>query len=282
MLALLPWLGACSAVRLSYSQGPLLAYWWLDGYVDFTPEQAPRAKAALDDWFTWHRATQLPEYVALLGTAQRLAVDNLTPAGACRWMNIGEQRLIQAFDQAVPAMAEIVRSFTPAQLRHIEQRYAKGNDEWQRDFLQTSAAERQEATLKRWVDRLESIYGRLDEAQRALLGEGLADSPFDGARALAERTARQQDILRGLRQLHADRQAERADAASTQALLRSFAAHMSQSPRADYRQYRNQVVSANCVLFAKLHSSTSAAQRQRAVDKLKDWEADFRALISAR
>ena len=27
-------LGGCSALRLSYGQGPLLAYWWLDGLVD--------------------------------------------------------------------------------------------------------------------------------------------------------------------------------------------------------------------------------------------------------
>ena len=28
-------LSGCSMVRLSYDQGPRLAWWWLDGYVDF-------------------------------------------------------------------------------------------------------------------------------------------------------------------------------------------------------------------------------------------------------
>ena len=38
-LALALGLAACSAVRLGYANLPDLAYWWLDGYVDFSDEQ---------------------------------------------------------------------------------------------------------------------------------------------------------------------------------------------------------------------------------------------------
>ena len=265
---------ACSGVRLTYSQGPLLAYWWIDAYVDFNAEQAPRAKTALEDWFDWHRATQLLDYAALLSAAQRLAVDNVTAAQVCRMVEEGERRLELAFDQAVPAMAELVRSFSPAQLQHLEQRYAKGNAEWVRDRLQSSATERQEAANKRWLDRAESIYGALDAAQGRLLAEGQAAASFDAERWLAERRLRQQDILRGLRQM----QAERADAARVQAMLRAFATHINQSPRADYRAYRQQQAQANCGLIARLHNVTSDAQRQKAVGRLKVWEDDLRAL----
>lgn len=41
MIALLVSLSGCSMVRLSYDQGPRLAWWWLDGYVDFSREQKP-------------------------------------------------------------------------------------------------------------------------------------------------------------------------------------------------------------------------------------------------
>ena len=100
---LLPWWAGCSAVRLGYGQGPSLAYWWLDGYVDFTGEQSPRVKQALQEWFEWHRATQLPDYVALLVAAQRLAVDKVTPEQLCRLVEEGEQRVERAFEQAVPS-----------------------------------------------------------------------------------------------------------------------------------------------------------------------------------
>ncbi len=271
---LLPLLTGCSTVRLTYGQGPMLAYWWLDGYVDFTTEQAPQAKAALEDWFAWHRATQLNDYAAWLATAQRLAVDNITPAQVCRLMDEGERHVERAFDQAVPSMAEIVRGFTPAQLRHIEQRYAKGNDDWARDHLQQQPGDRLAAETKRWVERSENVYGSIDAAQRRLIATGLAASPSDPQRWADERRQRQQDILRGLRQLLA----ERADAAQVQAALRAFAVQFSQSPRLEYRAYRQRLKDANCQLAATLHNSTTAAQRQRAVDKLRGWEDDLRSL----
>ena len=46
LLALLL-LGGCSAVRIGYNQAPTLAWWWLDGYLDFDAAQAPQVKAAL-------------------------------------------------------------------------------------------------------------------------------------------------------------------------------------------------------------------------------------------
>ena len=39
-------LSGCSALRLGYNNGPQLAWWWLDNYVDFSSEQAPPAKRA--------------------------------------------------------------------------------------------------------------------------------------------------------------------------------------------------------------------------------------------
>jgi len=84
---LLPWMLGCSALRLSYGQGPTLAYWWLDGYADFSTEQAPRVRQALADWFAWHRATQLPEYAQALAALQGLAADKVTPAQVCQTLD---------------------------------------------------------------------------------------------------------------------------------------------------------------------------------------------------
>ena len=39
------------------------------------------------------------------------------------------------------------------------------------------------------------IYGRLNDAQRELLAQGIADSPFDPERWLAERRLRQREIV---------------------------------------------------------------------------------------
>ncbi|MBI5259629.1 MAG: hypothetical protein HY855_24210 [Burkholderiales bacterium] len=273
MLVLL--LSGCSAVRLSYGQGPLLAYWWLDGYMDFTSEQSPRVKAALEDYFAWHRSTQLPDYLLLLERMQQMAQEKVTPAQACRLVDEVQRRLETAYERAVPQMAELVRGLSPAQIDHLEKRYERNLQEAARDYLQPVAAERQQAALKRTLAQAEMIYGSLDDAQRALLAAGLAASPFDPQRWLAERRARHQDILRSLRQLVADQ----ADAPTVQAALRAFAAQSVQSPRADYRAYRQRLIEANCALGAQLHNTLRPAQREHAVQKLQGWADDARALM---
>jgi len=272
----LPWLVGCSSVRLTYGQGPTLAYWWLDSHADFSSEQSPRVKAALADWFSWHRATQLNEYAAMLATAQRLAVDKVTPAEVCRISHAAELRLARAFEPAVAPAAEILRTLGPAQVRHLEQRFNKGNDEWQRDHLQSAASERHEAAAKRWVDRAESFYGTLDDAQRQLVSADLAASPYDAKAWFDERRARQQDNLRTLRQLLA----EHADQASAEAALRAMAVHLVQSPRAEYRALKERADEAQCALIARLHATTTPAQRQRAARQFKTWEDDLRSLAA--
>lgn len=276
ILALMPALFSCSAMRLTYDQGPLLAYWWLDNYADFTSEQAPRVKRALADWFSWHRATQLADYAQGLASLQALAVNPITAAQACQVADSWQQRAEKAFHHAVPALAEHLRTVSAEQVNHIERRQVVKQEELVAEYQQADAAERQKAALERAVDRAESLYGTVDDSQRRLLAAGLAVSPFNAAVWLAERRQRQTDLVRQLRQWQADP----PDKATVQAGLRRLAAHTLQSPRPDYAAYAARVTQANCVLTAQFHNSTSLAQRQHAIDKLKGWEADLRALLA--
>lgn len=271
-------LAGCSALRLAYSQAPDLAYWWLDGYFDFNDQQAPLARASLVDWFAWHRSTQLEAYAAMLARLQRQVQADATPEQACRWWDELRDHAATAYGQGVPALAELVRTLKPEQITHIEKRYHKADEDFKADFMQATPAERLAASVKRTVSRAETLYGSLDEPQRALVARGLAASPFDAQRWLAERQARQREIVQTLRGLVADG----ADAARTQAALRVFAVHAATSPRPDYRSYNSRLTTYNCDFAARLHNTTTPEQRRRAVDKLKGWEDDLRALATAK
>jgi hypothetical protein len=271
-------LAGCSAVRLAYNQAPTLAYWWLDGYFDFDTAQGARAREALADWFRWHRATQLPDYAGLLAAAQQQILHDVTPDQVCRWVDDLRQRIDVGYDHGVPVLAEMVRSLSPEQVRHIERRYRKADDEFRDDFLQPTRAEQVEASNKRALSRAEMIYGRLDDAQREVLVQGIAASPFDPQRWLIERQARQREIVDGLRALRG----QHADAAQAEAALRRFAAHAEQSPRPAYREYQQRLFAHNCRLIARLHNSTRPDQRRYGADKLKGWEEDLRALAVQR
>ena len=275
---LVPLVVGCSAVRVTYGQGPLLAYWWLDNQVDFTSEQAPRVRAALADWFGWHRATQLPDYAQALAEMAALVRSDVSPAQVCSQVEAWQRRAERAVDRAAPAAAEQLRSLSAEQINHLEKRQADKLKDAQADHLQADLAERRESVLKRQLDRAENLYGSLDEPQRQLLAAGLAASPYDPERWLAERRARSADLVRSLRQWQADA----ADSATVQAGLRRLAAEVTHSPRPAYLAYSRRLQQANCDLVARLHNSTSAAQRQKAAARLQGWQDDLRSLADSR
>ena len=274
--AVLGVLSGCGAVRLGYSQAPELAYWWLDGYADFNDAQTPRVRDELGAFFRWHRATQLPDYAALLAKAQQQVLEPITPAQACQWYEDISARFDSAFERALPAVAELVQTATPQQLQHVERRFAKGNDELRSEHAQRNPEERTNAAAKRLIERAEFFYGRLDEAQRASLMGSVSSSPLDVEVWLAERKARQQDLLQTVKRLIADK----PGADQVQAAVRTLVERNRRSPREPYRAYQQRLAQYNCGVAAQVHNLSTSAQRRTATQKLKGWEDDLRTLAA--
>jgi Family of unknown function (DUF6279) len=272
-------LSACSALRIGYNQGETLVWWWIDGYADFSTEQAPRVKDAIHQWFVWHRATQLPGYADLLVSAQAQVLQPATPAQACRWADELRERIGPLIAHALPLAAPIVPTLTPEQLAHIERQYRKTNDEFQEDFLQDKPEERLKASTQRAIDRGEMLYGKLDERQRRMLAVAIAASPFDADVWFAERQAMQRETLLALRKVSAQAEGSAGRDAAALAALQALS-QRAQQPPAIYRAYQKRLTDYNCALAAQLHNSTTPTQRQAARAKLKSWEDDVRALIA--
>ena len=270
-------LGGCSSIRLAYGNAAQLLWWWVDGYIDFDREQSPAARQGLDKLYEWHRATQLPELTGLLAAAQAQVAEPTTPELACRWQTQVRQALEPTLQRALQLAADTLPSLGEANFRHIEQRYAKGNAEMKRDFLQADAQDRLDEAVKRTMERVERIYGRVGDAQKKVVREGVAASPFDPDLWLAERQRRQRDVLQTLRRLSA----EKADVDQRLAALRTLVQRVERSPDPEYRAYQQRLTDYNCAFAAGIHNSTSAAQRQRARETLKGWEEDLRSFVPA-
>jgi hypothetical protein len=274
-------LGGCSAVRIGYNQAPTLAWWWLDGYMDFDAEQSPKVKDALNQWFAWHRTTQLPDYANLLAAAQSQVLQPATPQQVCRWADELRVRLAAAFAHGVPMAAEMLPMLKPEQLAQLERRYRKANQDFEEEYLQQDGDERLKAAVKRTIDRAEMLYGRLEERQRQLIATGVAASPFDPAAWFAERQAVQGETMQTLARLTAGGPA-RADRESNLAGLQALAARVQRASPGPYRNYQQRLTDYNCAFIAQLHNSTTPAQRQTARSKLKGWEDDLRALAAQK
>ena len=269
-------LGACSALRFGYNQADELAYWWLDGYLDFTEVQTPKVRQALTRWHAWHRRTQLTDYAALLARASTDVPNPTSTERVCDWWTDVRGRIDVSIDQVIVPSAELMLSLSPEQVKHIERRYAKGNEEFRADYLQADPAQRLKDSVKRAVDRAETFYGPLDEVQRERIAKSVADSPFDAELWFSERKQRQQDALQMLRRL----KTEGATVDKAQAALRAYIDRTARSPRPEYQRLAQSLTRYNCAFAANLHNATSAAQRAVLVGKLKGWEGELRSLAA--
>jgi hypothetical protein len=265
-------LAGCSALRLGYGQGPTLGYWWMDRYVDFDAAQSDRVRKGLDEWFRWHRTQRLGELTNQLARAQRELQGPMTAAQACAWTELISSRVSEGIDQALPTLAEVALTLQPAQLQKMERRYARSNAELSEELLTGTPAERLEAAVKRATERAEFFYGRLDEAQRVVVVQGVAASPFDAAVWMAERKARQQDILSSLRRWRG----EGASMVQVQQGIKDLLQQNQRSSREAYRSYQKRLLAYNCAFAANVHNATTPSQRAHAQRKLKGWEDDLR------
>jgi len=272
-------LTACSALKLGYGAAPEFVFWRLDAYLDLDDVQSARVRDDLSQLQQWHRGNELPRYVALLEQAERLAPTDITPAQACALVAQARDRIAALATFAEPAVAATAASLAPAQLQHLQKHYDRKDAEWRRDWLDATPAALLERRVKQMTGRAEMIYGTLDDAQRAVVQRVVAQTPVDARALFAERQRRQRDALQTLREVSSQ---PGMPAAQAREALRGYLARAQDSPDPAWRQKRDAWLQDSCRAFATLHASTTAAQREAAVRRLRAYQRDLRELAAQR
>jgi len=275
-LATLLAVSGCSTIKLVYNNSDDLIYWWLDSYADLQDTQKQFTHTALTDLQRWHRQQQLPEYVALLKRMQALALNDITPAQVCAITEDMKASFIRTLRYVEPSTAQLASQLQPDQLRSVRKRFDKTNKDWRADWLDPNTEDRLSYRTKQATHRLEDFYGRLEKTQRDTLRLWLNESIFDPAMNYAERERRQADTLQTLQRMTQEGTA----LAQGQMLLRGLIDRSFNSPNERYRAYNRELWNENCEGFAKLHNSTTPAQRQRMLEALRGYEQDFKTLMA--
>jgi Family of unknown function (DUF6279) len=271
-------LQACGAVKLSYNNADTLIYWWLDGYVDFTPEQKPRVKDELLAFQQWHRKTQLPEFAAMAQTLQSQAAGEVSASQLCANFDRAQKLLPVMTAYLEPSVLWLVTQLTPDQIKSISDKYAKTNDKWREEWQPETKRELYKNMKKNVRERVENLYGKLSDEQKKMLREAVAALPYDSKMAYTERLRRQQDMLTTLKDIQSKKLAGPAAIDAAREPMRALLQRNSASPDAAYRAYFERYKTSQCEMFAKLHSSITTEQRAHAVSKLQDYERDFKTL----
>ncbi|TAG36847.1 MAG: hypothetical protein EAZ34_00755 [Polaromonas sp.] len=276
MLALAALLSACSAVKLGYNQLPALAFFYLNGYADFTEAQSLQVKSELTRLHTWHRQTQLPAYADLLDKLQTVLQGNITPAQVCAvWPDVRRQ-LLAVPSQAEPAVAALALSLQPEQLQHMQRKFARGNADYRKDFIDAAPAAIRARRYEQATSRADMLYGPLDEQQLRRIGQLVDQTGLNAPLVYAERLRRQQDALQTLRAISAANSTANTAAAQTQ--LRALLDRTLASPEPAYRSYIDKNTQDGCRAVAELHNSTTDAQRRKAMRVVRGYAVDLRTL----
>ena len=280
VLAVTGVLVACSAVKTLYSQAPDLAYWYLDGYVDFNGTQSLQVKTGLTKVQAWHRQTQLPAYIDILQKLQARMPSNITAIEACDIVTEVRGKLLTVSSQMEPTAVAVVTTISASQLQQMESKFAKNNADYRDDFMEGTAQEKRSKRLKKAVKRAEMLYGDLQDEQLAAIGQSIDRSRFNPVLAFSEWQRRQQDVLRTVRSVSASLSTAANPTApeKIRQAIRGLIDRSAESPDPAYRNYARALTEQSCQSFADFHNKTTPTQRKKAVETLKGYEQDFRTL----
>jgi hypothetical protein len=271
-------LGGCSAVRLGYNNSPSLIYWWLDSYFDFDDAQSLRVRKDLQALQDWHRKAEVPLLAQKLKDIQTIAPKKVSSEQVCAIVSDLQTRVQVALERATPTISDLAPGLQSEQLEHMSKEFEKRNRKWQDDWIAGTPAERSERRVKQLVERAESFYGTLEDAQMAVVRTHIANSSFDGLRQFQEMQRRQKDALQVLRKIRAGE----IPPSQTNAQIRGLLERTFKAPAPAYRRYMEQLTTEGCTAMAALHNSSTPEQRTRLVQTLKGYEVDARALAAQR
>lgn len=270
-------LAACSSLRLAYNHGDTLLYWWLDGYVDLDSDQKPWVRQDIDDFFQWHRKTQLRDYVQVLQTAQRQLQGTPTEADLLADYDDIRERTKLLLLKALPQLAELARSLRPQQIAQMEKKFASNNDTFRHKNMKGDREHQLAFRYDKAMDQFELWFGNFSREQEAAIRQASDARPLDNALWLDERMRRQQAILSLVRRVQREQLGQDATMALIRTLIEDNFARHDQSDRKDFFGVYDQGTAQLVLTVIRL---ATPAQKAHALKRMQGWIDDCNTLAA--
>jgi hypothetical protein len=260
-------LQGCSVVRLGYGNGDSLARWWIDQYLDLAPEQDALARERLTRLHAWHRKTQLPDYARLLLEAKPMVAGRMTSSEAQQLTEAIISRVRTLTEQALPDVADLLVTLTPAQIERVAKRFGDKNADWAKEArLAEGETGQRKARFKRILERAEYWFGDFSDVQQAAIRRLVDAQPTGIQFWYEERQRRQRDWLDLVRKV----QAEKLPRERVIVLLRNYVERFDLPSDPGRRATALAHRRAGAELTASIQAMTTPAQREHARLKFDD------------
>lgn len=272
-------IGGCNAIRLGYSNGEMLTYWWLNNYIDVSANQKPWLKKNIAALFNWHRHTQLPDYIHLLASLQQQLQQSQPVTPQALLLTLGEvkKRALVVIDHAMPELAELALSLKPHQIAQMEEKFASNNAKYRKDYLSGDVEQRQRFRYKKVMEQAQYWFGDFSREQEALIRRVLDAQPLQHDLWLAQRQHRQRELIALLKKI----QAERPGHDAVMAQLRAYTVTMiERGGSAEHEKMLSAAQDQVLGLTATVINSTTPKQKLHAHKRMQQWMDDFRTLAA--
>ena len=280
LAALLVVAAGCSTIRFTYNHGDTLLYWWLNAYIDIDSDQSDWVKKDIDQLFQWHRTTQLRDYAGLLTKMQRQLGDgNVTQEELLSdYRDIKARTELLAF-KALPQLADLAMAIKPEQIAQMEQKFAKNNDKFRREFMSVSVDDQKKARFKKAMEQFDLWFGGFSRDQEAQLRRASDARPLDNEIWLQERMLRQKKIVALLRRVQSQKLNKDQTMAAIHDLLRDMLDRMEAPERKPFFDAYVDNTSRFILTAIKL---TTPEQKQHAQKRMQGWIDDFNTLAKGK
>ena len=269
-LCLLALAAGCSALGFAYNNADTWLRWQAARYLDLDSGQTRELDARIDAFLAWHRAEALPQYARLA----REAVARLE-RGASRddlvWgYDAVREQSRAGLRRAGAELGDFLDRLTPAQIAHLEARFAQENRRYAERWLAGTPAQRRERRYRRLGEVLEDWLGELNDAQRERLRQYSESAPLNAEGRDRDRRRRQAELLALLR------------ARASAGRVGEWAADWERGREPAFAAANRAAVERFVTLLEELERTLSAAQRQHAVRRLRGYAREFQVLAEAR
>lgn len=272
-------LGSCSTARLGYSNADTLAYWWLDGYVDFNSSQKAKVKRDIDQLLSWHRTTQLPQYVQLLSQMQSTLATNPGPVEIEATFRQVEQLSQVILLKAVPELTDFALTMDASQKAHLARKFDKNNENFRDKYMDLKPEKQAKERLKKVMKQADEWLGSVTREQETMIVRYLEKHPPNYAQWLEDSTARQRIALQLLTQIQTEKPSREAAQIMVQ---RAILAAYEPSEQAERRTQAEASRAAMQQLISSILRVATQEQKTHARNKLQDWIDDCKYLIAKK
>lgn len=265
----------CSTIRFTYNHGDTLLYWWLNAYIDVDSDQKPWIKQEIEELFTWHRATQLHDYAALLRTAQHQLAGRPTQQDLLADFNTIRSETRELLTKSLPELTDLARAMKPDQIAQMEKKFEKNNADYRKKFMSGDFDHRKKVRYEKAMEQFNLWFGNFSSEQEAQIRRLSDARPMDNDIWLDERMRRQRRILEVVRKIQSEKLDKTAASAQIAGLIKE---NFDRFDAPERKAFFDHYLDTTTRFILGVIELTTPAQRAFAQQRMQGWIDDFNSL----